>query len=83
MLSKTLRFFSMSKQSLLHEINVVELFITQSCDRQIVAQNVNIVDADIYQKGILMLIAVSTSSKNRFIKVDFYIGFLIFLLNLN
>lgn len=64
----------MSSQSLLHELNVVELFISQRRDRQIIAQNVSILDADIYQKGILMLIAV-TSSKDRFVKVDFYIGF--------
>lgn len=81
-LSKSLKFFSLSQRSLFHEIMIRDLFLEsfsqiQNDWKELMTPNNNslrIIDAAIYKNGILILLGVF-STENQCYRTDFYLGF--------
>ncbi|KAI1730644.1 nuclear pore complex protein 15 [Ditylenchus destructor] len=81
-LPKTLRFFSMASRSLLTETNIAKAFAAavknQSLATHTLPPDVTILDAQVYHKGLLMLIAAVNTNTERLDAqtVDIFLGLL-------
>lgn len=82
-LSKSLKFFSLSNQTLLYEISINDLFLESFAQIQAnynellspTQNSVKIIDAALYQNGILILLGVfSADNTNNPLQTDFYLG---------